>query len=280
MKRSVSQRGAAMVEFIVGAVFFMVPLYLAIQALGKFADVQHTANGAARYAAWEKTVWFEDSSSTFQSINAANQKSTAQIRGEILARVLNDRRDALVYKNTDKSASTLVNGQDTLWQDTAGTDYLKDASKTTLTASYVTPSKDITGKAIALLGSFGIPGITGTLAPPVPTQTLATTQFKLGEVAKDSDVYKRLWAKSQGLPEDWLGLEFEGRSGILTNTWGANASSGTRGMVAQSTPTASGLGSAMEVGYITTMGAWDLTAATQLDVGKIAENVVPPDRLK
>ena len=34
MRRVRTERGAAMVEFIVGAVFFMVPLYLATQALG------------------------------------------------------------------------------------------------------------------------------------------------------------------------------------------------------------------------------------------------------
>lgn len=281
MRRSVSQRGAAMVEFIVGAVFFLVPLYLATQALGKFADVQHTANGAARYAAWEKTVWFEDTSTRFQMHNGANQKTTAQIRAEIITRVLNDRRDGLVYKNTDKAATTLANGQDTLWQDTAGVDYLKDASNTTLTSSYAKPTKDITGAAIDLISTISIPNITGTLAPPVPVDTLASTTFTLGEVAKDSAVYKRLWAKSQGLPEDWIGMDFEGRSGILTNTWSANASEGTKQMVEDSVPTASDtLKPILTTATIAALALWDPIAASQVEYGRVAPDIVPKDRLK
>jgi hypothetical protein len=270
-----------MVEFIVGATFFLVPLYLATQALGKFADVQHTANAGARYAAWEKTVWFEDTSSRFQQHNSANQKTRDQIRAEIVSRVLNDRRAALIYKDTDKGATTLINGQDTLWQDTAGTDYLRDASNTTLVSTYVKPTKDITGAAIDLIGTISIPNITGTLAPPVPIETLSTNTFTLGEVAKDSDVYKRLWAKSEGLPDNWIGMDFEGRSGILTNTWSANAAEGTKQMVEDSVPTASDvLKPILTTATIVALALWDPIAASQVEYGKVAPDVVPEDRLK
>src|ERR1043166_2467292 len=97
MKRLHDQRGAAMVEFIVGATFVLVPMYLAVQALGKFADVQHTVNSAARYAAWEKTVCFEDTASKFHDYNGPNQKSAAQIRNELMVRVVNDHRSKLQY---------------------------------------------------------------------------------------------------------------------------------------------------------------------------------------
>jgi Flp pilus assembly protein TadG len=281
MRRIGSQRGAAMVEFIVGAVFFMVPLYLATQALGKFADVQQTANSAARYAAWEKTVWFEDTSSRFQSHNAANQKTTTQIRAEILARVLNDRRTGLIYKDTDKGAITLVNGQDTLWQDSAGTDYMSDISTTTLTSRYDRPTRDATGAAIDLINTISIPNITGTLAPPVPVNTMASTTFTLKDVAKDSAVYQRLWSKDKGLPDDWVGMDFEGRSGILTNTWSANASGGTRQMVEDSVPTASDtLKPILTTATIVALAAWDPIAASQIEYGKVAPDVVPKDRLK
>ena len=281
MRRIGSQRGAAMVEFIVGAVFFMVPLYLATQALGKFADVQQTANSAARYAAWEKTVWFEDTSSRFQSHNAVNQKTTTQIRAEILARVLNDRRTGLIYKDTDKGAITLVNGQDTLWQDSAGTDYMSDISTTTLTSRYDRPTRDATGAAIDLINTISIPNITGTLAPPVPVNTMASTTFTLKDVAKDSAVYKRLWSRDSGLPDDWIGIDFEGRSGILTNTWSANASGGTKQMVEDSVPTASDtLKPILTTATIVALAAWDPIAASQIEYGKVAPDVVPKDRLK
>ena len=40
------QQGAALIEFVVIAMFVLVPMYLAVQALGKFADVRSVANNA------------------------------------------------------------------------------------------------------------------------------------------------------------------------------------------------------------------------------------------
>jgi Flp pilus assembly protein TadG len=275
------QRGAAMVEFIVGAVFVLVPMYLGVQALGKFADVQHTANAAARYAAWEKTVWFEDTTSRFQTHNAPNQKSAAQIRDEIMVRVVNDKRAGLKYADADKSATTFTNGIDPMWQDAAGVDYLKDAPNLKLASSWESPSKDLLGGAISLLNAIPLPAsFVGTVAPPVPTNTLAVSTFKLDKIGENSGSYKRLWSKAQGLPDDWLGLDFEGRSAILSNSWVANASGGTHEMVSDSVPTARGLGAALEVAIKSTMVAWDATLFPRVDIGKVAPDVVPDDRLK
>jgi hypothetical protein len=275
-----TQRGAAMVEFIVGAVFVLVPMYLAVQALGKFADVQHTANAAARYAAWEKTVWFEDTTSRFQTHNAPNQKSSAQIRNETLVRVLNDRRSSMKYTSSDKGATTFANGIDPLWQDAAGDDYIKDPSRLTLVSRWDSPSKDLLGTAIGLLSAVPLPAsVVGTIVPPVPTNTLATSTATLAKLGQDSGSYKRLWSKAQGLSEDWAGLDFEGRSAILSNSWVANAVGGTREMVRDSVPTARGLGTALEAAAWLAAGPWDPTIPIRLDMGKVEPDVVPPDRL-
>ena len=240
------QRGAAMVEFIVGALFVLVPMLLAVQALGKFADVQHTANTAARYAAWEKTVWFEDRTSKFYAHNAPNQKTSAQIRNELLVRVINDRRSPLKYNHNDKGASTFAHGIDPLWHDSADVPYLKDPVKLTAPATWNKPDKDLLGLAISLINAINVPSVTGTLAPPVPTNTLAQTTFQLDTVAADSAVYKRLWSKANGLPTDWLGLDISGRSALLSNAWGSNSRDGTYAMVRESVPTAQGLGTALK----------------------------------
>ncbi len=279
--RSRRQQGAAMVEFIVGAVFVLVPMYLAVQALGKFADVQHTANAAARYAAWEKTVWFEDTSSRFHDHNAPNQKSSAQIRNETLVRVLNDKHSNLLYASTDKGASTFAHGIDPMWQDAAGDDYIKDPAKLTLLSSWQAPSKDLLGAAIGLLGAVPLPAsVVGTIVPPVPTNTLASATVKFEKMGQDSASYKRLWSKSFGLPEDWVGLDFEGRAAILSNSWVANAAGGTKEMVRDSVPTARGLGTALEAAAWIGAGPWDPSIPIRLDMGKVAPDVVPDDRLK
>lgn len=275
-----TQQGAAMVEFIVGAVFVLVPMTLALQALGKFADVQATANTAARYAAWEKTVWSEDTGSLFASHNQPNQKSSAQIRNEIMVRVINDRRTDLKYASTDRNASTYANGIDPLWHDADDLAFVDDPQKLKLATAHRKPANDLMGTILGLFGSIPIPQFVGTLVPPVPVDTLDTGTLTLQQVAAGSGVYQRLWSKAEGLPDDWAGLDFDGRSGILSNTWAANASSGTKAMVAESVPTAGSLGQFLDLGINATILVWDPTLTGRLDLGRIAPDVVPDDRIR
>lgn len=278
------QRGAALTEFIVIALFVLVPLYLAVQALGKFADVRHTANNAARYAAWEKTVWHEEAMSDFANFNAPNQKSAAAIHNEMMVRVFNDRKAGLKYASTDKAATTFANGTDPLWRDTAGAALFSNPARLGLWARYVKPSNDVPGAAIGLINAIPIPHvIAGTLAPPVPTQTMAVVGVNLDKVGGDSEVYKRLWAKSAGLPTHWDGLDYVASGAILSNTWASNASGGTKKMVAKSVPTANLLGKAVSSATDEVMRRWDpslVIPERRLEMGKIAPDVVPGDRLK
>lgn len=274
------QHGAALVEFVVIAIFVLVPMYLAVQAIAKLADVRSAAQNAARYAAWERTVWFEDAGSPYAQKNKPNQKSAAAIRQEALVRVFNDRSSGFKYSHSDKSAAGLAKGTDPMWRDTAGKALVDDPARALLTAKDETPSKDILSGAIALINKVSVPSITGTLAPPVPTQTLAVVEFKLDKVARDSQVYQRLWSRKAGLEADWAGLDYSAHAAILSNTWGANASSGTKGMVSYSVPTANGLGTAINVAAAAALAGWDPTQIPRLDVGRIAVDVVPPDRLK
>jgi len=50
------QTGQAMPEFIVFALFVMVPVFLAIPVLGKIADMNQKTVLASRYGAWERTI--------------------------------------------------------------------------------------------------------------------------------------------------------------------------------------------------------------------------------
>ena len=274
------QSGAAMVEFIVIAIFVLVPLYLATQALGKFADVRNGATTGARYSAWERTVWSEDTTSDFYKNNKPNQKSAAQIHNEMLVRVLNDRSAAFKYKSTDKGATTFANGIDPMWQDTAAKDLLDDPANVTLAASYATPSTDLMSKALSFFSKISVPGVSLSLFPPVPTNTMAVTTFNLNKVGAKSEVYQRLWNKSSGLPDDWKGLDFTVTGAVLSNTWAANAHDGTTDMVKATVPTAGGLGKLISGAGILILGTWDTTLAPRLDLGKIEVDVTPPDRLK
>lgn len=54
-----TELGQAMTEFNVSVAFIFMPLFVFVPTLGKLIDIQHTNQLAARYAAWERTVWFD-----------------------------------------------------------------------------------------------------------------------------------------------------------------------------------------------------------------------------
>jgi hypothetical protein len=190
--------GAAMVEFVVAGVFLLVPLYLVVQALGKFADVQHSTNTAARYAAWERTVWFDERSSRFHAHNQPNQKTTNQIRSETMVRVFNDRRSPLRYRDDDKNATSFARGLDPLWRDTNDTVFLaaNPGADLTLSNSFRRPSNDWVGGTLSAIGSVSIPNVTGSMVPPVPTDTLAVG----GRARTACPPTGKVWT-SQGTPQ-------------------------------------------------------------------------------
>jgi hypothetical protein len=57
-KKQRQQDGQAMVEFLISASFFLVPLFLAMSLVAKYIDIKQANIQAARYQAWEYTVWF------------------------------------------------------------------------------------------------------------------------------------------------------------------------------------------------------------------------------
>lgn len=268
-------RGQAVLEFIVAAIFVLVPLFLAISAVGKIANAQHTADMAARYAAWERTVWYEDSAATpaFDSHNQPNKKSAAQIRSEIGVRVLNDRSKEDVIQHGDKAANAFANGLDPMFTDAAGMAYLDEYGQLAADQAMQTPENTIVGTSVAQLKKVPL---FGELLPATPTDSLATTTVALKTVAKTSEVYKRLWPDPV-----WAGLDLQATGSILSNTWAANSRDGTDGMVSDLMPARKydGLMGVL-TGVKGAIGLWDLTAAERIDIGRLAVDEVPPDRLK
>jgi len=273
------QAGQAMMEFVVAAVFFLVPLFLAITALGKFTDVQHVTDMSARYGAWERTVWYDDSGTAFNAINGIgppNQKNAAAIKGEIAARLFSDRSgDVTVIKNSDRSNAALANGIDPMWRDQAGAVFLAEYADFGSESTRETPQRDIAGAIVAEAAAVSVRGVAG-FVPPLPNDTLAVSTVSLADLAADSGVYQRLWRVTPG---GWQGLDFSATGAILSNTWGANGKGATREMVARAVPTAQSLRtvvSAVKAG----IGPWDPVPASGIEVGKIEVDVVPGDRLR
>lgn len=49
-----------MTEFVIAATFVLLPLFVFVPMLAKYIDFKHSAIQAARYQAWEYTVWYND----------------------------------------------------------------------------------------------------------------------------------------------------------------------------------------------------------------------------
>jgi hypothetical protein len=273
--------GQAMVEFLVAAIFFLGPLLLAVIALGKLADVRHTTLMAARYAAWERTVWYDDAGSKFNGINGENQKSAAQINSEVAVRLINDHTSATgVIRNTDRNATGYANGIDPMWHDFSHHAFLDRYDQQGTSIAQQAPQNDYAGEAVAAIEAVPLPsGVTGTLVPPVPTGTMAVANVALRRIAYNSAAFQRLWPRDGVWMQDWAGLDFSAPGAILSNTWSANGSGATHAMVAQSMPTAMGLGTAVGTVVNAAKTAWD-PLSPSIDFGKIAPDVVPADRLK
>ncbi|NKF49352.1 hypothetical protein G3R49_01995 [Shewanella sp. WXL01] len=61
------QLGQALIESIIGLSFVIVPLLLLLPLMSKMTAVQHRAQEASHYNAWERTVWRESNPSRFTS---------------------------------------------------------------------------------------------------------------------------------------------------------------------------------------------------------------------
>ena len=57
------QRGQAMTEFVVSVGFIFLVLFIIVPTFGKILDMKFQNQQAARYVAWERTVWLRDMNS-------------------------------------------------------------------------------------------------------------------------------------------------------------------------------------------------------------------------
>jgi len=104
-------RGQALTETLVAFVV-LVPIFMLVPYLGKYLDVKHRTEDAARYALWERTV-FSDPGASWDS--GENQKSDGRLRQEILSRITEDPRAPV-------SAGLPAGVRNPLWEDHAGGD--------------------------------------------------------------------------------------------------------------------------------------------------------------
>lgn len=159
MNRLCRQAGQAMVEAQIAIVCVLLPLFVGIPLVSKYIDIRQTTVEAARYAAWERSVWYGGTSASsvgwFGKSNrwVANEKTDDTVRQEIGKRILS--RTLL----TQGFAGTGT--QQPFWVDHAGSTMLPDYdAATSLTVSNdkmpgtVSSVIDFITNFAATLGSF------------------------------------------------------------------------------------------------------------------------------
>jgi hypothetical protein len=253
-----AQQGQALVEVLVIAGSALILAFLGMNMIGHLSDARDRTLSASRYAAWERTVYFDDTSWA-PAYGSAITKSDTQIRSEIAQRVLG--HDTKIASQ-DSSANALAAQGEPMWRDVAGKDLLKQYSDLQVSHS-TSDTGTIADKAVGLLGS--VSGIGAGFALPVKNQQTASVSLHMGY---DNPTLSNLWPS-------WQGVTFADRNALLTNTWTPDGSDKAKAMIADSVPTAKG--SVIEYGLdaLATLGV-DIA---HLDLGRIEPDVVPQDRL-
>ncbi len=154
--------GQAMTETVITASTVLVPIFLLIPLLGKYIDMKQTAIQAARYEAWEYTVWYGNNQ--FQTLttpggerpfgySASGQpvKTQTQVRTESRKRFFSDVNNANPDEGT-ALANLQINQNDIqtapspnlMWVDHRGQP-LWDGATTGVTPTTSGPTPDVTG---------------------------------------------------------------------------------------------------------------------------------------
>ena len=259
-----------MVEMIIAAMLFLIPLFLVVVALGKFADIQTTTSEAARYAAWERTVWYTDNDWRNRMGSAANAKSSNEIRSEIAQRIVGVTRPTL--RADDKSKNSLSNGTLSLWTDSQGHPLLANYQDLTLTES---PQSLTAAQCQACI---------------VPTHLPFTAPFDLGIDVPNNDMVVAAAGMNVGVNSQsikllfpaytgWAGLKTNDRVALLPNEWMANGRDGVTKIVKEAVPTSlNPLKGAIELA-VKPLSPFT-TEIIPLNFGQILPDEVPADRVR
>jgi hypothetical protein len=264
------QSGQAMVEFVLAAVLFLIPVFLIVPLLGKYIDMKGAAVMGARYAAWERTVWYGGNAASVTWPGA--DKSDDELRNEVRARVFSEGGG---ISASDKSAGDWVGqGRKPAWSNRDGGAMLASYDSVAQTME----NRDAPGIANDLLN------LVVTVADAIGPFTLEMKGFYAAQVSVTANTLPigMTLDNDPGNAFNPGQLTFSDTNVILSNVWSANGAAHVKSQTEGLTPT-----SIFNNPVIKTI--WDIARITLgvvaapellfLDIGKIEPDVVPPDRL-
>lgn len=254
---NIRQQGQSMVEFIVAAATVLVPLFLILPILGKYADINMTAPQAARYMAWERTVW-HDSAETLSNgidknlVTAFPEKGAFELRQEVPARFLGH-----AYATIDSVPNTVLdqNELNPFW--TSNTKDLVSLDKVT-----VNPASMSDTPTFLTIGGYGLYdaieffndginllykpfswlGGTANFTPNYDGYYVSGQDSISMPIQNPDHVISKLFNQEQYIARsanqnlETINIAFQAESGLLVDTWSTQGSAHFRDQTAGLVP--------------------------------------------
>ena len=268
--------GQALVEFLIAATLVLIPLFLTVPLLGKYMDLKATSIQAARYAAWERTVWFGHADW------AAAEKTDLMIQREIQQRFFSDTATVKLQSTDGNATGWGGTGPKPLWRDRAGNPMLVayDSNVTQGVAKDDTPGliNDILDPVVSaisfvggILGAAFVLDMDSQYTASVNVQTVQTRPIKqVLHTTADTGAVTPLFSE---------------KNVLIANGWSANGAAHVKKQTEGLTPTSflqrSPISDVLTViQYLAYVFAPELNPNHLKLGGEIQPDVVPDDRLK
>ena len=231
------QRGQAMTELAITASLVLVPIFLMIPLLGKYIDIRHSTIQAARYEAWEYTVWYAGNSDLPDGFGLPQPvKDVTDTQKEARRRFFSDTQIPL--SDNDKAGWKLAD-RNLAWADHRG-GMLYNGANSALPGSPDVPGPDLTPDPTHIFS--GVLKVVD-MAFQALQSILNFFGVSAGFTAINADGYFKSKvtspvAKVAGLePFDTLDLAFGATASVLADGWNSGGTAQTAYQAAGIVPT-------------------------------------------
>lgn len=222
MKKFNCNSGQALVESAIGFSFVIIPLLLLLPFLSKMTGVQHRAQEASHYTAWERTVWKENQPSQLPSTRNGiflAKKTEPELAINIPWR--------FYQKNGQKITSEIAENWD--WNGKVHPLLKHQVVKNSTSQTVLAPSNENpdNNKAFDRFTRSSEGGkVPGSLAGLVG-QAVGFLSFTGFSLERDQFYRTQITTKLENhyiAPFDKLNLEFTNKSALLASGWNAGGS--------------------------------------------------------
>ena len=237
------QLGQSMTEFVVGASFVMVPLFIIVPVVGKYIDMKLATVQSARYATWEYTANYIDKRDQPEgfggvSSNMLPVKSAAVVRNEAKQRFFSD-TSLPIDSNNDRNGYD-ANRRNPLWTYHNGLPMYDEGDGETVGVfgSDRTPDKLGLGYVVGTIGKitdvvgeilqfFGANAKFDAINPDENFSVDGTFSSRLSIPVENAPSYTVLQGTRDPLFGSDLNLRMTAKAGVLSESWGAGGKAHT-----------------------------------------------------